>query len=55
MYGHVLLQHRDVRSVHAGYLKIVKAAGDGFALAEGLSKGREGGIVRSERMALSPE
>lgn len=39
-YGHVLSYHRDVRSVHAGYLKIVKADRDRFALAEGAAEGK---------------
>lgn len=38
-YGHVLSYQRDVRSVHAGYLKIVKADRDRFALAEGAAEG----------------
>ena len=54
-YGHVLSYHCDVRSVHAGYLKIVKADRDRFALAEGRPREREGRIVRSKRMALSLE
>lgn len=40
-HGHVLsyVPPRDVRGVHAGYLKIVKADRDRFALAEGAAEG----------------
>jgi len=39
-YGHVLSYHRDVRSVRAGYLKIIKADRDRFAFAEGAAEGK---------------
>ena len=39
-YGHVLSYHRDVRSVHAGYLKIVKA--DRETVLPSRKGGREG-------------